>query len=525
MSKNDLVIRELTQYLYNSQKEYNELFVDKERYTLSELNKMSSDFLNDYMKQRTKMRELVKSDTTLFKLMYYECKKSFLTFILWEGVSKDLQRNSDALIQPVLPYNHQIKLIELLQYSSKHLHVEKSRRQGASLIMTLFMAWCLIFGNNNHNVTTHKDLNSLDSKGDFTNSTFGKIRLILFNSMFVPTELFNQRDRKLNVDTSETQFLIGEKRILLGTNSLDGSVLSPSTNVGFQSNTIFIDELDPTCQSYPNQNQYIMAAISSSTKRMVLYSTYRGTDYPFYQLKAQNNVDIFDFITLDWRQHPLCNKEWYDSLCNAMLQDKIQIAQELDFNPQASTEGLVYYYISEKNKIDQTQASNFIKNGIKVIGSDFGGGLSHTVFLMCYYWNNMLYIHDAIKSTQIDQHMIKQQLTEKGFDKAMIYGDVSGTFQSGSYKHDWRSLLQSVGLQFTPIPNTGMMEYRTLINFKFLKLEILYNKNATVLRDLTSYKYGKDGQIEKNSSSHLGDALSYLGRHLWPKSSTFGFIG
>ena len=69
-----------------------------------------------------------------------------------------------------------------------------------------------------------------------------------------------------------------------------------------------------------------------------------------------------------------------------------------------------------------------------------------------------------------------------------------------------------------------MMEYRTLINFKFLKLEILYNKNAIVLRDLTSYKYGKDGQIEKNSSSHLGDALSYLGRHLWPKSSTFGFI-
>lgn len=343
--------------------------------------------------------------------------------------------------------------------------------------------------------------------------------------MFVPTELFNQRDRGLNVDTNETQFLIAEKRILLGTNSLDGSVLSPSTNVGFQSNTILIDELDPTCQSYPNQNQYILAAISSSTKRMVLYSTYRGTDYPFYQLKAQNNTNIFDFITLDWRQHPLCNKEWYDSLCDAMLHDKVQIAQELDFDPQASSEGLVYYYISDKNKIDQNQASNFIKNGLKVIGADFGGGASHTVFLMCYYWNNILYIHDAIKSTQIDQYMIKQQLTEKGFDRTMIYGDVSGTFQSGSYKHDWRSLLQSVGLQFTPIPNTGMMEYRTLINFKFLKLEILYNKNAPVLRDLTSYKYGKDGQIEKNSSSHLGDALSYLGRHLWPKSSTFGFIG
>lgn len=130
MTKQELIIKELVGWLHQQRIDYNNMFNDKERYTLSELNKMSSDFLNEYMKQRTKMRELVKSDTTLFKLMYYECKKSFLTFILWEGVSKDLQRNSDALIQPVLPYNHQLKLIELLQYSSKHIHVEKSRRQG-----------------------------------------------------------------------------------------------------------------------------------------------------------------------------------------------------------------------------------------------------------------------------------------------------------------------------------------------------------------------------------------------------------
>ena len=524
MSKNDLVIQELIKWLYHSQKEYNELFVDKERYTQRELNRISSDYLTEFYNMRSKMRNLVRQNSELFKLMYMECKKSFLTFILWEGVSKDLQRNTDSLVQPVIPYNHQMDLINLLQFSDKHVHLQKSRRQGASLIMVLFMTWNLIFGQNVHNVTTHKDLSSLDSKGDFTNSTFGKIRLVLFNSMFVPTEMFNQRETKLNTSSTESQFLISEKRILFGSNSLDGSVLSPSTNVGFQSNIIFIDELDPACQNYPNQNQYIMAAISSSTKRMILYSTYRGTDYPFYQLKLQNNTELFDFITLDWRQHPLCTKEWYNNLCDAMLRDKVQISQELDFNPIGSTEGLVYNYISDKNKCSRADMKEIMTKGTKVIGSDFGGGSSHTVFICAYQYGDYLYLDNVIKSTQIDQHQIKQQLTQMGFDKAMIYGDISGTFQSGAYKHDWRTLLQEVGLRFTPVPNQGMLQYRNLVNFKMLKGEIMYNKDIIHFRDLTSYKYGKDGQIEKNSSSHLSDALSYLVRFLYNKSGGFGFI-
>lgn len=524
MTKQELIIDKYIEWLHQQRSDYNNMFNDKESVTEEELNERSSNFINKFYQDREKMRTLIKQDMTLLKIMYEKCKNSFLIWILHEGVSKDVNRNPRASIQAVIPYNMQLKLIEVLQYGKKNIHVEKSRRMGISLIMVLYMTWNLIFKQSWNMFTTHKSLSDLDKKGDTTNTTFGKIRLLLQYSMFIPQTLFNA-NRKENVLTQgELTFKIEDCRILVGTNSLEAQVLSPSASVGQQMNEAFLDEVDVSSDQYPNANEFLLGGISSSTNRLVLYSTYRSMNYPFYKIKEQHDDRYWDFITVDWKDHLLCNKAWYDRICSIMRYDKVLISRELDHNPSTSIEGLIFYYISDKNEVSRTSMKDFVSRGKKILMMDPGGGSSATAILYGYLLNNVIYIDGAIKSTSIDEHMIKREIDKIGFTGVPIVSDIAGKSQSQSIGRDWFSLLRNVGIQCIPVNNQGVIEWRQIVNYKFLQGEILYNKDCIQLRDFKSYRYLKDGQIDKGTASHVSDALMYGVKYYFPKSSTFGFI-
>ena len=81
--------------------------------------------------------------------------------------------------------------------------------------------------------------------------------------------------------------------------------------------------------------------------------------------------------------------------------------------------------------------------------------------------------------------------------------------------------LQAEGFIFTAIDNTKMEALRSQVNLAMLNNEILINKNETNFRDFWTYVY-KNDVIDKNESSHIGDALCYGYRYLYPSS---GFVG
>ncbi len=510
MSDRKQFISDSIKWMYDYREYYNNQFDDKDSITLETLNEMSNEMLHEYYIKRLKLRNVIGGDKELYQMMYNECKDNLMTNILFEGVSKDNNRNPKAGIQPIIPYNHQIPLIQSF-YSTKNVLTIKSRRQGASLIHGEMMKHNLTFGENLYDFTTHKDLNSLDKKGDTTNTIFGKIRLGLRNSMFISQDIFKNKT---------DEYRIEDCRIINGTNSLTGSVLSPSTSVGFAVNNGFIDEIAVVEDNYPNSSDYILGAVSTSTNKLYLYSTFRGSKGNFYKTFEEHDDRFYEFITLDWRKHPLCSREWYDKACAMMNMNPVTIAQELDFNPISSVVGQVYSYISENNKVERSKMIQFMSSSKKYIFSDFGGSTSSTVFLLCYWNGQNLYIDDVIKTTVMDELQIKIKIQEKGFWGVKIYGDISGKNQTTTPQSSWFKLLQKVGFTVEGVGNQGMSQYYAKANMNFLNGIYKYNKNIPELKDLENAKWKHNTmEIEKDSCSHIADSLGYGTRVLFPVTS------
>jgi hypothetical protein len=482
--------------------EYEPFIGDKDTYcSITDLNERSNNYLEYFYSQRQKLRAYVLKDKELTQISYVECKNSFFFWILWDMNTKDLNRNPEASVQAVLPYKHQLPLIEALQFSVKHIHVQKTRRQGASLICAVaYPLWLLLFGKDQHLFTTHKDLASLDVKGDETNTTFGKIRFALRRSMFFV----------------ESSLTINEtKRLIYQSNSLDGSVLSPNTTVGFQANVIMVDELDPVCDSYPNKSATVFGAFATSCNRMILFSTYRSINYPFYKLYETHDDSTFDFITLDWHDHPLCNELWYKDACAKMGNNPVLIARELDHDPTKSVADQIFSNLTERHYFP-VEYDDF-SSWKKIIGADFGGGTSATVFICAFYSTNekRLVLYRALKTTTMTEYQVKQWIESVGFGGVEIVGDVSAKASPTTPESSWKFLLRKVGFSFTPVDNRDMQASHNQINLALLNNEVLINKNEPVFRDFFTYKYDLNG-VMKTSSSHTGDAFSYLYKFLYP---------
>lgn len=500
-------------YFRSKIKEYNDFItdVDKDKISLKELNEKSNKFLMKFYNERIMYHTYIKTNKELYEYFYNVCSDDFLFWIVFDGITKDINRNPKANKQPVIPYTMQLSLIDALFLSPLNLHIEKTRRQGASLIISvMYLLWQLIFGDGILNFTTHKDKTSLFEKGDDANSTFGKIMFALKNSLFFNPKLL----------TIEPNFQ--DVRIKYKNNIVSGEVLSPNTAVGFQANGAFVDEIDPVCEAYPNQAFKLTSGFSASVSKIVLYSTYRSSAFPFYQIKEKNDDRNWVFITLDWKNHPLCNQEWYDKECAKLNYDPVLIARELDHNPTMAIKGRVFYRLTDDNFISNTKQLQSLN---KFIMADFGGGTSATALIFCYYSTNdkLMYLHKALKTTKMDASDIKKFVVDCGFWGVPLVGDRSASYQAGAYKYDWKTLLQNEGFKFTPVNNTKMEALRSQVNLAMLNKEILINKNEQIFRDFWTYVY-KNENIDKNDSSHIGDALCYGYRYLYSKEPELNMI-
>ena len=117
----------IERFLLSKPDEYSAYIGNKEELTIEEVNQRSNEFLRTFKQERAKIRAYISKDPDLFALSRYKCKRSFLIWILLDTFCKDVNRNPDEEVQTVIPYKHQLPLIEKLQYGSKHIHVQKTR--------------------------------------------------------------------------------------------------------------------------------------------------------------------------------------------------------------------------------------------------------------------------------------------------------------------------------------------------------------------------------------------------------------
>lgn len=500
--------------------EIDRLNKDKNSLTEKELHHNYNIINKRFLKIRNVLRMLIVDNDKLYKKHFDYCEDNFLYWILLDGFSYDINKNTtDSPLMAFIPYKNQLPLIDsLTDESTINVHVEKSRRQGASKIFILFMVWLLIFGKNEVMYATHKDLDSLDKiEGDLGhNSTFDNVRWLLDKSIFVA------KDWRDGLDKGDTQ----QKQINLNSNVLMGAVLGKGTAVGMAGTRIFVDEIDVVCDMFPNQAKSIVGSFSMSVNHVYLYSTYRSMEYPFYQFKVNRDNDDWKFFRLDWKDNPTCNVAWYNRAKSKMGNDPVLVARELDIDPTKIREGSIFGdKITDKNYYNSINQIVNYKDLRKVIGADFGGGTSLTSFVLGYLnaRTGELYIDDIIESTQYNAEDIRAKLYEKGFNNIIVYADSSCSAQIGAKGHDWKTLLGKVNVNLIPVSNQSPYIIHALINEQIREGKIFINKsNNLLMTRITSYRY-KEDKVLKDANSHFGDAITYLYKGLFVKTNV-GFI-
>jgi len=496
----------------------------KDDYTKDELALFYYNYNKSFVEHRKKYHLLILSNDLLYKTVKKACKDDFLFDVLIDGWSYDTNK-TEAGQDPVLaflPFPHQLPLIETLGKTKKHVHVEKSRRQGISKIMALFMLWHLKHHSNITMLTTHIDRKSLDQKHGDTghNSVFDYARWSLDLSIFIPNTW-----REGSADDSLYYSI--ENKIQIGSCSLVGEILGKSTGTGGAYNMYFGDEMEVVCDKYPNLADSILQGIASASDQMFLYTTYRSDKFPFYEIKERNDTKRWDFFSLNWKDNPTCNSDWYEDAKSKLKYDEVLIARELDMNPHKSRRGAIWKTINKKlHFIDTSFLEPLMKETNntryqKFIGADFGGGSSHTALIFALYdtYTATLYLMDYLKTTDMEAEEIVDFMHSVGYKGVDIEGDMSNKAQATSPMRSWHNMFKEQGCHINSISNRNMFETQANIRMAFKSNKILIsNKKLELFNNLQRASY-KNDKIAKDEYSHLSDALQFLYKSIFSEST------
>jgi hypothetical protein len=507
----------------------------KDDISLSELNDRYRKLNHKYLKRRRSYHKLILSDKKLYREVKDLAKRDLLFDILVDGWSYDINRarQGEDPTLAFIPFPFQVDLIRALEQQDKHVHIEKSRRMGASIITRLLMKRDLIHGDGIHTIATHKDLESLDGGEDdlARNSTFEGVRWMLDKSNFIPKDWRDEKKywhkkvkvkvkKKKGKDSKYRQKKIKlyrskERKLSINGNTLKGAVLGKGTNVGSASHKIITDEIAVSEDMYPKALANVLGSFVASVNQVIALSTYRRNDDSFCNIKDRNETQKWRFVELDWRKNPICNNEWYENMCIGLGRDEVLIARELDRDPTKSRRGLI---LPEMNKDRHLISFNELplQRYIKVAGADFGGGESNTVFILGYLdqYTGRLFLSKTLKGTKFKRTQIGDFFEQNGFKDVIIRGDRSGLSSHSTEDSSWAWILKEQGLRYKAIDNRKTLYQHAHINISFEEDKIFIDENNRELfRDLSNANY-KLGQVNKDKFSHTFDALLYLFKDL-----------
>lgn len=312
------------------------------------------DFKNpDYttiFKTRMDNLQRIRDNTHMLPALHQHYKDNPADFINDWGCTFD-PRNPERGLPSLVPFRLMPKQEEWIHWCLDHWKnqkpglVEKTRTVGMSwLSMALSCTLCLFnpgmvigFGSRKQEY--------VDVNGDLK-ALFPKARLFL---RYLPKEfLFN--------------FEIGKHapfmRVLFPNGSQIIGESGDGIGRGARASIYFVDEA-----AFLERPGLIEASLSETTNCRIDISTPNGLANPFAEKRFSGKIDVFTF---HWRDDLRRDEEWYRKKCEEL--DPVIVAQELDINYAASTEGVLI-----PSEWVQAAIDSHIKLGIEPTGIRKGG--------------------------------------------------------------------------------------------------------------------------------------------------------
>ncbi len=222
--------------------------------------------------------------------------------------------------------------------------VVKSRDVGASwLAMAVSCSLCLFHRNFMVGIVSAKEAN-LDRSGD-PDTLFYKARQFLSH---LPVEFRGGFD--VQKHSADLRLIIPETG-----SSITGST-GDNCGRGGRKSLVFVDE-----SAHIDRPQLVDAALATVTNCRIDMSSVNGIGNSFAERARNGKIPRFD---IGWRDDPRKSDEWYEQKVKEL--DPITLAQEIDCNFSASTEGLLIPSIWVNAAIDAHR-----KLGIEVTGGRY----------------------------------------------------------------------------------------------------------------------------------------------------------
>lgn len=364
----------------------------------------------------------------------------------------------------------QVELIKkLITFDDNYLdffiddaHVEKSRQQGLSWILSGVGLWAIEFWDNIRGLYLSRKEDEVDDGGERSTveSLFGKLRFQYNNQDEWLKEECDLTFKFLQVNNKSRQsFLVGESA-------------NPNAGRGGTYKFAMVDEA-----AYVPNSEAVMMAVDQACKRgKVLNSTPFGSGNHYARIKRMHtrNIDTgYRFIRLHWSQNPWQAKgltldpdtgqmtsPWYKAITRTMTREAI--ARELEISYSASMAGMVY---PEFNiDLDAGGSAEFDaqcdfspSKGIVYCGWDFG--LNDPTALVLFQ-KNPLGGYDVFNELQLDGQPI-----ENFVPYVQSWNE--------HYPVDWRHYGDIAGIQREQVKGSSVIETLALHG-----IQIQYKKQA-----------------------------------------------
>jgi len=497
----------------------------KETLTLEELNKKYIGYLFKYKKYRTAELELILSNSGYYQAVKDFAKKNVLFDILIDGYSIDVNRNDprNSRILPILPYPNQLKLIHDLEYSKKNIFVEKSRRGGASMLMSFRQRRNLLHKENFVMAVANKSKEDTDrGKNDMTgNSSMTRLDLMLDHSIFMPEDWRDARIYNTAELREKNQAIYRSHKpsiLVMRSNKIEGVVMGKGTATGQAIHEFYLDELDVFADEHPNMEKEIFSAFASSANRLIIYSTYRSINYSMYRIREKNDTEHWDFERLYWRDNPTCNTPWFESQVSRM-DSATQVARELEIDPTASIEGRVLPNLEKGVNVlsaDEIKAKvgDFwnLKHWERYIFADNGGTASQSYVKAFFHRaSNTVVLFDGTVIGDRSINDLKQWFDEDtfGWEGRKLFADMAIKHNHTFNHHSTAFLLMDEGFTVNLVDNTHIHTIHDTMRDLITKGKLFVcSDNVWFTNQILSYRYKETGVVDKKGS-HIGDACSY----------------
>lgn len=241
------------------------------------------------------------------------------------GITFD-PRNADVGLPTIIPFIPFPKQVEFIEYDRK-----KWRNQEPGIVVKsrdMGMSWLLI-GIDCCDALTHTGI----AVG------YGSRKEEYVDKVGSPKSLFWKARQFINHIPEEFRGGFNEKRhaphmriTIPDTNSVITGEAGDNIGRGDRATRYRVDEA-----AFLERPELIDAALSNTTRYRLDLSSVNGPNNPFAQKARGGKLEVFVF---DWRDDPRKDQAWYDRMCE-QLDNPVIVAQEIDHNFDASTEGML----------------------------------------------------------------------------------------------------------------------------------------------------------------------------------------